>query len=114
MATYPAADGFTEAVLQSRPGLVCLFDQRTVQEVESLAITKSFFSPMLRQFLATQVRKGCRLHLTDCFVHSDAHRSRRPFTPVSAEFVSADVKQFSVFPLIECTSCVLVICLEHT
>src|SRR6266567_2829792 len=114
MATYPAADGFAEVVLQSRPGLICLFDQRTVQEVESLAITKSFFPPMLLRLLDTRVRKGRRLHLTDCFVHSDAHRSRLPFTPVSAEFVSADVKQFSVFPLIEGTSSVLVICLEHT
>src|SRR5712691_529701 len=114
MAADPLADALTEPLLQLRPGLILPFNEGTVQEVESLAIIESFFPPMSLRLLGTRVRKGGQLHLTDCFVHGDAHRSRSPFPSTAAEFASAEVKQFSLFSLIECTSCVLVICLEHT
>jgi hypothetical protein len=100
MAVEPRADELGEVVLQLRPGLMAVFDEGTVQEVEIVAIIKSFFAPMWRQLAGIYVRQGGQLHLTDCFVHCDAHGSRLPFPSATAEVASTVLKLFFLFRFI--------------
>src|SRR5712692_587960 len=85
MAAYPAPDSLTVALLQHRPCLISLFDERAAQDFYAVAIIERLFAPMPLQFMGTQICQGRQFHLADCFIYADNHRARPPSLSAKAE-----------------------------